>query len=152
MRTGAAAMIAFLCIISARGVESQQPAPKVDSTPLARPVPLAVLKPQDPAALLDQITTTIKAAGFTISRIDTSDQLIDAKRAELPPSKNYDRVIVWLERDFRDPLKTVKIFLLYGRYEEIVSATRSVERIVISSDREEQRVGALKQSLLSGGN
>ena len=145
-------VIALLCLISATDAQAPQPAPKVDPMPLARPVPLAVLKPHDPAMLLEQIVTTVKGAGFSITRIDENDQVIEAKRVDAAPSKNYDRVIVWLERDFRDPLKTIKVFFLYGRYEEIVSTTRSVERIAISPDREDQRVGALKQSLMSGGN
>jgi hypothetical protein len=101
-------------LVFAFPVASQQPAPKVDMTPLARPGPLAVIRVQDPATLLAKVADVLRRGGFLLRQTDTRDQFIDATRPDSAPSKNYDRVLVWLERDFQDPSQTVKVLWRSG--------------------------------------
>jgi hypothetical protein len=128
---------------------AQAPAPRIDPTPLARPSPLAVLQTPDPANVLDRIAVIVRNQGFVVSQLNVSDQVIEARRPDAARAKAYEKVLIWLERDFNQPATRVKIFFLYGRYEEILASRRDVYRVEVSSAEEDANVGTLKQALLS---
>jgi len=125
---------------------SQQPAPKINPNPLTRPQYLVVVSSSDVKELMKTIFDTITQAGFKIDHLDSKELQLEAIRPDHPPSKDYDKVLLWLERDFQEPLRYVRIYLLYGRYEEIWG---KVSRVEVSPSWEEDRIGGLKQSLIS---
>ena len=140
--------IALLCLMMlfAANCWTQEPAPPLDPTPLERPIPLSIVKIDIHFILLDVIADTLESYKFDIVRKDEREQLIEAKRLDSPDSKDHDKVLIWLERDFQEPQKYVKIFLQYGRYLEIWS---DVKRIKINPEEENERNGKLKKAIIS---
>jgi hypothetical protein len=128
---------------------AQAPAPRIDPTPLVRPSPLAVLQTPEPAGVLNRIAVIVRSQGFIVSQLNVADQVIEARRPDPARAKAYDKVLIWLERDFNEPAARVKIFFFYGRYEEILASRRDVYRVEVSSAEEDAHVGTLKQALLS---
>lgn len=136
----------FVLIFSFKISWSQEPAPPVDPTPLERPLPLHIMKIDTNFILLDLIADTLENYKFNIVRRDDREQLIEAQRLDAPNSKDHDKVLIWLERDFQEPQKYLKIFFQYGRYLLIWS---DVKRIKVDSDEEAERVGKLKNAIIS---
>jgi len=124
----------------------------VDPNPLKRPTPLVVVKTDDAEALLKSIVDAVKNAGFDITTADFREAMIEAQKQDNQPSKGYDRVIIWLERDFLDPSKFVKLYFLYGRYESLLGAEKKIYRIKVAESYEEEKVGKFKQFLISIAN
>jgi hypothetical protein len=140
--------LSLLCfmMLFAANCWTQEPAPPLDPTPLERPIPLSIVKIDIHFILLDVIADTLESYKFDIVRKDEREQLIEAKRLDSPDSKDHDKVLIWLERDFQEPQKYVKIFLQYGRYLEIWS---DVKRIKINPEEENERNGKLKKAIIS---
>ena len=128
---------------------SQAPSPKIHPFPLSRLEPIVVIQSSNGIRLLEIISDTIKHAGFKINRLDRGVLLIVATRADDAPSKDYDQILIWLERDFKEPLKFISLYFLYGRFEEILAKEKGVYRIIVDTSFEEERVGKLKQALIS---
>jgi hypothetical protein len=117
--------------------------------PLARPKYLTVIQTEDPATLLRTIVDTVRKAGFQIGQMDVKEQQFEATKNDTASSKNYDRVIVWLERDVQEPAKYVKVYFLYGRYEEIMAEKMKISRVELFPHEEEEHIGKLKQEILA---
>jgi hypothetical protein len=128
---------------------AQQPGPQINEEPLQRPKPLVVLETNQPTVLMERIKTTIVNNGFKIDQVDMREQYLEATKLDGPESKNYDKIIVWLERDIEYPNRYLKVYFLYGRYIEMISRKLDVYRIKITPSEEEGRIGQLKQSLIS---
>jgi len=122
------------------------PAPPLDPNPLERPLPLSIMKIDTNFILLDLIADTLESYKFNIVRRDDKEEVLEAKRVDTPDSKDHDKVLIWLERDFQEPQKYVKIFLQYGRYLKIWS---DVKRIKVDPDEETERIGKLKKAIIS---
>jgi hypothetical protein len=125
---------------------TQKLAPPVDPTPLERPFPLYIMKIDTNFILLDLIADTLESYKFNIVRRDDREQLIEAQRLDAPNSKDHDKILIWLERDFQEPKKYVKIFFQYGRYLKIWS---EIKRVKVNSDQETERIGKLKKAIIS---
>ena len=138
-------LLCFMMLFAAN-CWTQEPAPPIDPTPFERPIPLSIVKVDTHFILLDVIADTLESYKFDIVRKDEREQLIEAKRLDKPDSKDHDKVLIWLERDFQEPQKYVKIFLQYGRYLEIWS---DVKRIKINPEVENERIGKLKKAIIS---
>ena len=125
-------------------------APLTDPRPLERPTPFAFVDTGDSARILPGIAAVLIDFGYSIQVIEKA--LIDAKRLDsLDPQdddQDYDRVIVWLERDFDRPLERLNVYLLYGRYEMIWGETTRIFRIMLSEEDEAARVGALRSAII----
>jgi hypothetical protein len=132
-------------------VHAQAIAPPTNPTPLEHPLPLTSLRTKDVRSFLIRLTETINEAGFKVVRNDTNSLLIDAKRFDSPQAKDYDRVLVWLERGHVDPLVTFDLYLAYGRYQEILGEA-GTPRVLVDPDWEDAQVGTLKQSLIELSN
>lgn len=128
---------------------AQAVAPPILDLPLERPKYLAVIQTENAAPLLGRISDLVKREGFNIDQVDAKDQQLMATRRDGPQSKSYDKVIIWLERDFQEPDKFVKIFFLYGRYMEVLGAEAGIHRVKIPYSVEEERIGKLRQSVSS---
>lgn len=146
MRSEKGALVLFFMMLFATNCWTQEPAPPLDPTPFERPVPLSIMKIDTNFILLDLIADTLESYKFSIVRRDDREPLIEAKRLNAPDSKDHDKVLIWLERDFQAPQKYVKIFLQYGRYLKVWS---DVKRIKVDPDDETERIGKLKKAIIS---
>jgi hypothetical protein len=147
-------MVRFLVlagIAAAVGVATgQQPAKPINPAPLEHPQPLTSIRSSDPAAVMAQLRQIATESDFAITRADSGRLTLEARRADPAPSKNYDRVLIWLERSPLDPAVTVDLYLAYGRYEEIIARNGpEIFRVVVSPTYEDQRISALRTRLLA---
>ena len=122
----------------------QQPAPELNPMPLERPAPLARIKATDPEKVMKAIADILRKFSYQIDRSQAAS--VDARRFDAPNRPNteseYDRVIVWLERDFDKPLDYVNVFFLWGRYELIWGRERGIRRIVPRTEGDIPRLKA----------
>jgi hypothetical protein len=146
MQSKKGVFILFIMILITTNSWAQEPAPPLDPTPLARPVPLSIIKVDTNLALLDIIADTLARYKFDLVRRDDREQLIEAKRMDAPDSKDHDKVLIWLEKDFQEPEKYIKIFCQYGRFLKIWD---EVKRVKIDPEEETERIGKLKQAIIS---
>jgi hypothetical protein len=131
----------------------QQPAKQINPAPLEHPQPLTSVRSADPMRVMMQIRDAAMASGFEITRTDNTRLTLEARRAEPAPSRDYDRVIVWLERSLSEPTASLDVYLAYGRYEAIL-ARNGVEmfRVVVPAAFEDDRLKAFRPRLLALGN
>jgi hypothetical protein len=137
----------LLSFVASGCLVAQQPAKPLNPTPLERPSPVATVRTADVILTLHEARDSAVAAGFKVTKLDQGNLLIDARRLDRPGAKNYDRVLIWLQRTAQDPLKEVELYLLYGRYEEVWADQLDIYRVVVSDDFEEARIGALRTAL-----
>ena len=135
----------LLVIISAVDAHGQEAALPRDETPFARPRTLCLVSAATPRALLQQLAKTVKAAGFNVKTVDWTNGEFEAWRAD---GEDSDRVLIWLERDLSDS-SAFKVFLIYGRFEDVWSREREVIRIRVGQDYEQSRIGQLKQAIVA---
>jgi hypothetical protein len=126
---------------------AQQPGKPLNPMPLARPAPITTVHTTDVGLTLREMRDSVVAARFTVTRFDAGGLMVDAKRPDGAGSKSYDRVLVWLQRASQDPLQEVEVYLLYGRYEQMLAGRLDVYRVVVSDHEEDDRVGALRTAL-----
>ncbi len=122
----------------------QQPAPELNPVPLERPEPLARIKASDPAQVVSAVADILRKFSYQIDRSGAAS--LDARRFDVPnkpeAEAEYDRVIVWLERDFDRPLDYVNVYFLWGRYELILGRQRGIRRVVPWTERDIPRLKA----------
>ena len=135
----------LLVIISAVDAHGQEAAPDPDETPFARPRTLCLVSAATPRALLQQLAKTVKAAGFHVKTVDWTNGEFEAWR---PHGRDSDRVLIWLERDLSDS-SAFKVFLIYGRFEDVWSREREVIRVRVDQEYEQSRIGQLKQAIVA---
>ena len=122
----------------------------VDPTPLARPEAVATLHASAPVTLLQRLRQIVTTKGFTVVERDDDANFFAAERKDSGASKDYDRVLLWLERDTRDPLHLLHVHLLYGRFEDVwVASRRGVHRVRVDPDYEAGRIGAVRTAILA---
>jgi hypothetical protein len=138
----------MLLLYVASRLAAQQPGRPVDPTPLARPEPLVTLETAKPAELLGRLRSLVTAKGFAVKERKDADFYFAAQRPDGPA--DYDRILVWLERDAREPQKAVHVHLLYGRFEEMwVASGRGIHRVKVDEPFEDERIGNLKEAILN---
>jgi hypothetical protein len=113
-----------------------------DLTPFEKPEPLFVVQSADTAQLFKDILGTVNSFGFTITRNNNKEGVIEAFRRT---RNEYDKIIIWMERNFSEPLKYVKVYFSFGRF-------IGPHRIKIDSIEEDKHVGMLKNSLMALSN
>jgi hypothetical protein len=116
-----------------------------DPTPLARPSPLTAYEIGDAAKVFSAVSKVLSDNRFKLVRADSSLGELEATRLD---QDNYDKILLWLERDFARPEKSVRLYFVYGRFEKVVGHGEAV-RVKASPEDEDRRVGAVKQALLS---
>ncbi len=145
-------LISFFTLFNVFVALCQEAAPNIDNTILSRPEPLFVIENVSGTKLLEEISDTLKSNGFSIVKFDNRDMQIESIKNIEQDSGNYDKVIIWFERDFFLPEKFIKIYLMFGRFLVVVSSETRVRRIEVSDIQEENIIGGLKRSLISISN
>ena len=142
------AALAALPFLSAGLLRAQAVAPPINPAPLEHPSPLVTVSTADMAGLLAKIRGALRAADFEISRLDAARFVVEARHPGIP-AKGFDRILVWLEWNPHEPGRTVELYLVYGRYEEIwTQEGRETHRVVVNQAVEDQRAGPIKQALI----
>jgi hypothetical protein len=145
----------FVCLVSlivavARG---QQPAKQINPAPLEHPQPFTSIRSGDTARVMTRVRDAATASGFAITRIDNSRLTLEARRADTAPSRDYDRVLIWLERSPSEPTTSLDMYLAYGRYEAILARNGiEVFRVVVPAAFEDERLKVLRPRLLAVDN
>jgi len=129
-------------------LHAQAVAREINPAPLEHPQSLVTIRTRGPSKLFSRIQDSVRSAGFEISRVDATRFLLDARRPGAP-TKDFDRILVWLEWTPQEPLKSVDLYLLYGRYEEIwTQEGKGTHRVVVDQSFEDEHVGQVRQALI----
>ena len=147
MRVVCTVIIAAIAALCFPGRTRAQALFKTDPTPLERPVPLKTLKSGDAAKICDAIAKALTDNGFKVTNQDCDVGEFEATK-KTSTDGEFDKVLIWLERDFEKPKDAIKLFFRYGRYETLAGHPEPV-RIQATAADEERNVGALKESLTS---
>jgi hypothetical protein len=137
------------CVLPKTG-SPQQPV-ALDPSPLERPSAMTVIKTRDPIALYGSLAKLVTEGGFTIMSQDSRSGTVIGTKNDETSVENYDKVVVWLERDFQQPSEFVNVYFAYGRFEKVFGRSEPA-RIKITAQDEQHRVGQLKQALLLLGH
>jgi|GEM_PF-6900471 len=134
-----------LCCFASLPLFGQSLGAVEDTTPLERPRPVLQVKTQTPSDILQRIVDVVITNGYAIQESDGSS--IDATKRDSNESENYDRVIIWLERDFDRPSEIVKVFLIYGRFELLWGNQIETVRIHLTEVEARNRVSDLRAAI-----
>src|SRR3989442_2720737 len=138
-------LMAGCCTLS---LSAQQPGKPKDPTPFARPKPFCTFNTSDVRVAFQNVAGIVADQGFKSDEVNLSYGQLSASRRDNDGSPNQDKILVWLERDFEQPQSRVRLYLVYGRYEQFFGANGELTRVKVDSDFESQRVGQLKQKLI----
>jgi hypothetical protein len=150
MRVGCVLLIGVLSSFLVGAAHAQDPGKQVDPTPLEHPLPITAVRASYPDQTITQIRSVLDASGFRVTRVDMTKLSVDAQRPDSHGSKDYDRVIVWLERSLAAPTGLYDLYLAYGRFEDMWG--RGVTRVRVGESFIETRVAPLRTRLLALGS
>ncbi len=125
-----------------------QRAAQIDARPLERSKAMISIKTSDPRDLLVKIGSVLSDNGFQVLLMDVNTGDIDATRADRIGTGNYDRIVIWLERDFTSPGDWVKLFLNYGRYEIVLGKGNKAQRIIIDEQKASARIVTVTKAIM----
>jgi hypothetical protein len=128
-------LLAFVLFLSLRAQAPPAPAPTIHPDDLIKPEPLVILKASDPRELLLKIRNILNGQGFSIIKSDSGSIEANHLDRKDDPESDYDRVIIWLERDLEKPAELIKVYLIWGRYELVWGAERAVKRVILNTER-----------------
>lgn len=119
--------------------------PMVDSTPMERPMPLAVLQ-GNRDAVLGRISTLLRQQGFaeTLRNIDAGE--LRASRADRSAQGARDDVLVWADGQAGDATR-IRLYFQYGRYESILGSPEP-QRVKVVPNEWQTRIGAVRQQII----
>jgi hypothetical protein len=120
----------------------------IDPAPLARPASLTVYQTGDAPKVYRSVAKLLTDSGYSLKQLDPTVGELEATRGEGDASGGFDRLVIWLERDFDKPTEYIRLYLLFGRYAKVFGHTEPM-RIKLTATDEANRVGKLKQALLS---
>ncbi len=124
-------------------------APVDEFEDLLRPKPIVVIETAAPLEIFGRMKGLIEDAGFNVENWDPREPFLQANRLAADSKKEgFDRIVSWLERDFRDPDKFIKIYLVYAKYEKISKRKSTFYRVEIDKIIEEQEIGELRQAII----
>ena len=138
----------ILIVISTTFLFADQPSKAKDLTAFARPKSLCTFNTNDPHGTLQKILDIISAQGFKSDGIDWSMGEINASRRDSGNSPDQDKLLIWLERDFEQPQTKVRLYLIYGRFEQWFGTNGDLVRVKADEYYEGVRIGKLKQNLI----
>ena len=120
----------------------------MDHTPLNRPQPLTIVEDGDPSIILGNVSKILKSAGFDPVGVNKKEFFVDARRYTDKTRRrgDYDRIILWMARDIKDPSHYVNIYFLYGRFVEVFGNAKAL-RVFKDEEDEERDIGQLKREL-----
>jgi hypothetical protein len=147
MRVVCSVVISAIATLCFPGRTPAQALFKTDPTPLERPAPLKTLKSGDTAKICAAVAKALTDNGFKVTNQDCDVGEFEATK-KTSTDGEFDKVLIWLERDFEKPKDIVKLYFIYGRYEPLAGHPDPV-RIKTTATDEEQNVGVLKEALTS---
>jgi hypothetical protein len=147
MRVICSVIIAATGALCFPGLTPAQTPFKTDPVPLERPAPLRTLKTGDATRICDAILKALTDNNFKVTNQDCDVGEFAATR-KTSTDGEFDKVLIWLERDFEKPKEAIKLYFRYGRFETLLGHPEPV-RISTTAADEERNVGALKEALMS---
>jgi hypothetical protein len=147
MRLVCTAIVTAIAALCFPGLTPAQTPYKTDPTPLERPAPLKTLKTGDAAKLCDAIAKALTDNGFNVTNQDCDIGEFEATKKTTTDGE-FDKVVIWLERDFEKPNDAIKLYFRYGRFETLLGHPEPV-RISTTPADEDRNVGPLKEALKS---
>jgi hypothetical protein len=143
--------ILFFAILGNMNTYCQKPAPPIDNAPFQKPVYFSLIKTKNTNIdeVLDSIAGRVIKAGYEVIARNVKEQQIEAEKKDSRNNDSYDRIIVWIERDFEKPNEIIKVYLLCGHFEYILGAESKIYRIKINDIEENQRFNAVKKEIRS---
>jgi hypothetical protein len=116
-----------------------------DSTPMERPMPLAVLQ-GNRDAVLGRISNLLRQKGFaeTLRNIDAGE--LRASRADSTSQGARDDVLVWADGQAGDGTR-VRLYFQYGRYEPVFGSPEP-QRMLVQPNEWQTRIGAVRQAII----
>jgi hypothetical protein len=117
----------------------------IDTSPLARPVPIKIIK-GDRDDVLNRIATLLRDQRFTETQRDPDQAVLLATRADTAAPNARDDVLVWVDGQAGDASR-VRIYFDYGRYEPFFMG--KVQRVQMTTQDQQERVGAVRTAILN---
>jgi hypothetical protein len=141
--TSRIALLAHLCL-APLPLFAQDIARPLEPAPLERPVRLRSFRSLVPTVVLSLIRDSVTKRGFAIVERDDDNLTFAAQHPDAPGRPDYDKLLVWLERDAVAPLTRLHLYLLYGRFEDVwVSSRRGIHRVQVDSDFRDRHIGPI---------
>jgi len=138
----------FIVACCAVCVQAQQPGKPKDPTPFERPKSICIFTTSDVHTAFQKIVAIVTNQGFKSDGVDWSSGQLSAWRSDGESSPNQDKILLWLERDFELPQSKLRLYLLYGRYEQFFGVSGDLTRVKVDADFENHQIGALRQKLM----
>ena len=116
-----------------------------DTTPMERPMPLAVLQ-GNRDAVLGRISNLLRDRGFaeTLRNIDAGE--LRASRADSGSQGARDDVLVWADGQAGDGTR-VRLYFQYGRYEPVFGSPEP-QRMLVMPNEWQTRIGSVRQAIV----
>jgi hypothetical protein len=117
----------------------------LDTTPMERPMPLAVIQ-GNRDAVLGRISTLLRQRGFaeTLRNIDAGE--LRASRADRSTQGARDDVLVWADGQAGDATR-IRLYFQYGRYEPFFGHPEP-QRMQVTPDEWRKNIGAVRQAII----
>src|SRR5512143_1811269 len=123
----AIAFVAVLVAVPLDTVAAQTIARRPHPDPLARPIAVRSVRTCDPSGLLPALQAALRAERFTVTSSDEESQTIAAQRDSTDNwGGGVDHVVLWIDRDYRQPQQMVRIYLIYGRFDRLLGSSEPV--------------------------
>lgn len=135
-------LIALLVFFGAGTARSQAIALPRHSEPLMRPAPIVVALHGEPAALFRDLVSIVQDEGFLIETNNIAQGELVASRPHPDRAGDTERIVLWLERDFTNPDSQIRVYLLYGLFQEFLGETGQ-QRVVIEDGWKLEQTQAL---------
>jgi hypothetical protein len=90
----------------------------------------------------------ITSFGYAFEKVIDKTGEIYAIKYDTPSGDNFDKLVVWLERDFVNPNVSINVFMIYGRYEIILGHGNKAQRIIISQGEEDSKIAEIRRAII----
>ena len=133
--------------MSAVALQGQQVAPPVEFSPQEAPKAAAFVDGGNPTNVFEAAISCLKTNGFSVIKCDRREFVVEVRNKKPGPSKDYDRVVLWLGRDAVNPA-VIKVYILFGRYIEVFGSGGRLGRRVLRQEEEEEITGSWRAPLI----
>jgi hypothetical protein len=147
MRVGCAVIVAAVAGLLLPSLTTAQALFTPDPTPLERPAPLKTIKSGETVKICEAILKALADNSFKVKNQDCDLGEFEGTKNTNSPGE-FDKVLIWMERDFEKPKDATKLYFLYGRFETLAGHPEPV-RIRTTPADEDHNVGTLKEALTS---
>ncbi len=138
-------LLVIAILLSIWNALAPEPAPKVDFCAQEPPTVATVIEGGNPTNVLATAASCLGTNGFSMTKNDKREFLIEARKNASDRPKNYERVVLWLTRDVAKP-EVLKVYMLYGSYIEIFG--KGMGRKVLDKSQEDEITSSWKPKLI----